>query len=485
MIALTAEEAGRALGLPPLATPVSGVSIDTRTLQPGDLFVALKGERFDGHDFVKAALAAGASGAVVGRETWRNREADRGAGPSPVYEVDDTLEALWALAREVRRKSKAVVFAVTGSAGKTSTKDLLGAMAGRVRRLVMTAANQNNEVGVPLTLLAITSDTEAVVVEMGMRGRGQIAALAQVAEPDIGVITNIHPVHLELLGTLEDIAEAKAELAKGLRPGGTAVIPAECGVLQPYINAAECRTVRFGPDEPGCAADVKGALQPSSEGRDYVLRFRWPGGQVEVETPHMPRHRVENATGAAAACYAAGLPVAECAAGVTAVRLSGGRGDVLHLPGLTIIDDTYNANPAAVRAAVDDLVRMAAETGGRAVAVLGDMLELGPESERYHLETGEYAARAGVRALWGVGPLAGATVDGFENRWRAKGADRDWMAGHVASAEETSSVSAALRPGDVVLFKASRSMRLETMVRRLVAERRAVDEAETGTKETR
>jgi len=427
---------------------------------------------------------------VVERETWRAPAGGGGAGPNgavpaldptrPVYEVEDTLAALWALAREVRRKSPALVFAVTGSAGKTSTKDLLGAMVGRVRRVVTTAANQNNEVGVALTLLAIEPDTEAVIVEMGMRGRGQIAALSEVAEPDIGVITNIYPVHLELLGSLEGIAEAKAELAKGLRPGGIAVVPADCTVLQPFVESADRLTVWFGTDCLEGSADVEGSLRSHPGGGGHVLSLKWPGGQVEVETSYMPRHTVENAVAAAAACYGAGLPVAECAVGIASAKFSGGRGDIVHVAGLRIIDDTYNANPAAVRAAVDNLVRLAAETGGRPVAVLGDMLELGPESERYHREIGEYAADAGVRALWGVGPRAEATVEGFRRRWGIKPAsDADWTAGHVGSAEETSPVSAGLRPGDVVLFKASRSVHLETMVRRIM------DETETGTKETR
>lgn len=489
MIPLTAEEAGRALGSAPLAAPVAGVSIDSRSLQPGDLFVALRGERFDGHDFVEEAFEAGASGAVVERETWQGRGGGGvqcPAGSATIYEVEDTLAALWALAREVRRKSGAVVFAVTGSAGKTSTKDLLGAMAGRVRRVVMTAGNQNNEVGVPLTLLAMEPDTEVVIVEMGMRGRGQIAALAEVAEPDVGVITNIHPVHLELLGTLEDIAKAKAEVAEGLRPGGVAVVPAECAVLRPCIGAVGCRTVRFGTERARDAADVVGSLRRDAGEDGYVFSLYWPGGEVEVETAYMPRYVVENATAAAAACYAAGLPMAECAAGVASARFSGGRGDIVRVAGLCIIDDTYNANPAAVGAAVDELVRLAVETGGRAVAVLGDMLELGPESERYHREAGEYAAEAGVRALWGVGPLARWTVEGFRSRWEARPADTDWAAGHVGRAEEPSSVaavSAGLRPGDVVLFKASRSVRLETMVRRIVDAYRVA--AEPGTEEER
>jgi UDP-N-acetylmuramoyl-tripeptide--D-alanyl-D-alanine ligase len=483
MITLSEDEAGRALGLGPLAAPVTGVSIDSRSTLPGDLFVALRGERFDGHDFVDAAFAAGASGAVVERQTWLSRctaqgarQGAMGSARHPVYQVGDTLEALGVLAREVRRRSRATIFAITGSVGKTSTKDVLRAMVGRVREVAATAANQNNEVGVPLTLLAMEPGTEAVIVEMGMRGRGQIAALARIAEPDIGVITNVHPVHLEILGTLEEVAEAKAELVAGLKPGGTAVVPGDCVLLRPHVTAAGRRVVSFGSGAEARDADVQGTLEAREGGAGCVLVLRWPAGRVELECAYLPRHRLENAVAAAAACYAAGLPVEECAAGLADVRPSGGRGDVVSLPGLCVIDDTYNANPAAVRAALDDLVRLVSERGGRAVAILGDMLELGTQSERFHEEAGDYAAAIGVRALWGVGPLARATVAGFERHWR-EGPDpaSEWTAGHVGSAEETSTVAAGLRPGDVVLFKASRSMRLEKMVGRVV------EAAEAGT----
>jgi UDP-N-acetylmuramoyl-tripeptide--D-alanyl-D-alanine ligase len=264
MITLTAEEAGCALGLTPLAAAVSGVSIDSRSIRSGDLFVALPGERFDGHDFVDSAMAAGASGAVVETRAWagRRRAAKSqmaGTDGRPIYEVEDTLEALGALAREVRRKSRVTVLAITGSVGKTSTKDLLGAMVRKVRRVVITKANENNEVGVPLTLLAIQPDTEVVIVEMGMRGSGQIAALARVAEPDVGVITNVYPVHLELLGTLEGVAKAKGELIAKLRPGGVAVVPFDCGLLGPYTATAGCRVVTFGFGPGAERADVHGS----------------------------------------------------------------------------------------------------------------------------------------------------------------------------------------------------------------------------------
>jgi UDP-N-acetylmuramoyl-tripeptide--D-alanyl-D-alanine ligase len=486
--------------------------------------VALRGERFDGHDFVAEVLAAGASGAVVERRWWTESGVGSVSAASAgkegsarafaerrqvIYPVEDTLSALGALAREVRRKSAAKVVAVTGSVGKTSTKDLIGAMARRACRVVETPANQNNEVGVPLTLLAIEPDTELVVVEMGMRGRGQIDSLARVAEPDVGVITNIAPVHLELLGSLENIAEAKAELLACLSSVGVAVIPVDCGLLGPYAGSAACRVVRFGfgagsgSAEPGVwhaaglwaaaevpaegflpagepnadyaeAADVYGWLGRGSPQRAAVLHVRWPEGEVELEAPFVSRHRLVNAVAAAAACYAAGLPVGRCVAGLEEARFSGSRGDVIRLAGLVVIDDTYNANPAAVRAALGDLIELAAESGGRPVAVLGDMLELGPEAGDYHEAAGAYAASVGVKALWGVGPLSESTVRGFRRAWAEVDAGTtartvaDVEAGNVRSVDEASLVLAGLRRGDVVLLKASRSMGLEVLVRRIM-----------------
>jgi UDP-N-acetylmuramoyl-tripeptide--D-alanyl-D-alanine ligase len=477
MIVLSAEEAGAALGTGPLNTEVAGVSTDTRSLKPGDLFVALCGERFDGHDYVVAALAKGACGAVVERDAW---EARSGGTLGAVYPVDDTLEALGALARAVRRKSGAIVFAVTGSAGKTSTKDILGAMVARALRVVTTAANQNNEVGVPLTLLQIEPDTEAVVVEMGMRGAGQIAALARVAEPDVGVITNVYPVHLELLGTLGNIAQAKAELVHGLRPGGVGVVPLASDPLEPCLADCPSRIVRFAlASGPGGGADLVAWVESESEDGSQSLRVRWSGGEASLAVLPVPRHTLENIVAAAAACYAAGLPVERCLPGFLDSGPGKGRGETILLPGLCLIDDTYNANPAAVQAAIDHLMQVAASLGGRPVAVLGDMWELGPETGEYHRRTGQYAAKAGVEVLWGVGPLSVATVEGF-------GASAPDRAGHVPSPAETSPVAASLHTGDVVLFKASRGVGLEVMVEAVAELARGgrwaeqIDGAETG-----
>ncbi len=481
MITLEARQAGEALGLGELQAPVKRISIDSRTLQPGDLFVALRGECFDGHDYIEAAMAAGASGVVVQAKKWETSAARSGREMCPVYQVEDTLEALSALARKVRQSAGAVVFAITGSAGKTSTKDMLKAMVGRVREVVATSGNQNNQVGVPLTLLRLEAGTQAAIVEMGMRGIGQIAELTAVAEPDIGVITNVYPVHLELLHTLDRVAQAKAEVLLGLRPGGMGVVPADCGALEPYLSSCPCQLVRFGVDQAcggkgsgrDVVADVSGRLESSPDCR-WRLALRWPGGETVISTECMPMHAVENAVAAVAACFAAGLPVAECARGLTDAVMSQGRGQVIEAGGVCVIDDSYNANPAAVGAAIEELARLASERGGRAVAVLGDMLELGPKAERYHEQAGEQAATAGVSVLWGVGPLSAATSRGFQGRWRERrDTDEVWAVRHVGRSEEAESVVEDLRAGDVVLVKGSRGVRLENVVIRVVDEGKA------------
>ena len=373
-----------------------------------------------------------------------------------------------------------MVIAITGSAGKTSTKDVLKAMLERVGKVVATSGNQNNEVGVPLTLLRAESDTQAVVVEMGMRGRGQIAELAAIAEPDVGVITNVYPVHLELLGSLDEVAGAKAELLSGVRPGGVAVVPADGGPLEPFVSRCPCRIVRFGVDpvahegEPGVRerglADVSSWLDRNGDG-EYEWVVRWPDGEARLPSGYMSVHALKNATAAGAVCFAAGLPMETCLAGIGEVELSHGRGQTTEVGGVCVIDDSYNANPEAVRSAVVDLVRLAEDRGGRAVAVLGDMLELGSESESFHEQAGEMAAEAGVSTLWGVGPMSEATVRGFLS-W-CEGHPRESSgrsAQHVDSAEEAAGSIVGLRSGDVVLVKGSRGVRLENVVIRVLAD---------------
>lgn len=470
MIPLSAEEAGKALGVDPLQRAVTGVSADTRTLRTGDLFVALRGDRFDGNRFVKAAFAAGASGAVVAAQAdWAedcaaltSDEQDR------VYAVPDTLRALGGLAQAVRRKSGAKVVAVTGSMGKTGTKDLLRAMAGVERVVLATESNLNNEVGVPFTLLQIEPATELVVVEMGMRGLGQIRYLSLVAEPDVGLITNVAPVHLELLGSMECIAQAKAELVTDLPHTAVAVLPAGAEHLEPWRQRCRARVVTFGlePIPGGAHADVVGRSQ-GVEGSRCLLQVRWPGGEGEVITPFSARYKLQNTLAAAAGCYAAGLRLEECLQGAAAVGFTPGRGDEYQVGDLIVLDDSYNANPQATAAALQHLVARAREVGGRPVAVLGDMLELGPDAAAYHAQVGGEAARLGITTLFAVGGYAEETARAFLAQAR-EGAVADWC-GTDAADGAAALVEELLQPGDVVLVKASRRVRLDLVVQHLLS----------------
>jgi UDP-N-acetylmuramoyl-tripeptide--D-alanyl-D-alanine ligase len=397
------------------------VTIDSRDVRPGDLFVGLKGTRADGGRFAGAALDAGAWGVLVAPEHATH------AAPGAVIAADEPLAALQALARSWRRALGAQVVGITGSTGKTSTKDLLTAMLAQDRRVVATAQNLNTEIGLPLTILGAPAGTEALVLEMAMRGVGQIAELTAIAEPDVGVIVNVGPVHLELLGSLEAIAAAKAELLVDLRPGATAVLPAGEPLLEAHLRD-DLRVVTFGAG--GDVAEL-GA----------------------VELPFASAHMRSNALAALAAARALGAEPQ----GRLEVELSPLRGQRIELPGaVLVIDDCYNANPMSMRAALDDL---SASASGRRVAVLGDMLELGPGEGAFHAEIGAYAAAHGVDVLVTVGPLAARMGDEFGGEQHA-----------VADAAAAAALARKLlRPGDSVLVKGSRGVGLEVVAQTLQA----------------
>jgi UDP-N-acetylmuramoyl-tripeptide--D-alanyl-D-alanine ligase len=423
-----AQAAGARLVSPaPHAAGPQRVVIDSRAVGRGDLFVGLIGDNVDGGRFAPQALASGAWGVLVGPE---HADAARCAPPGALLAADDPLHALGRLATAWRRHLNAKVVGITGSTGKTSTKDLLAGMLGTHKRVVATAQNLNTEIGLPLTILGAPPGTEVLVVEMAMRGAGQIAELASIAEPDVGVIVNVGPVHLELLGTIENIAKTKAELIAALRPGGTAVLPANEPLLDPH-RRDDVTTVTFGP-----------------------------GGDVEtlpdtLTLPFTSTHMRLNALAALAAARAVGVEPE----GEVDVALSNMRGQRIALPGdITVVNDCYNANPMSMRAALDDL---AVSAPGRRVAVLGDMLELGPEEGAYHEEVGRLAQQAGVTLLVTVGPLAermGATfANGGEHR-------------HAADARQAAAlVPDLLEPGDTVLVKGSRGVGLEVVAQALEA----------------
>jgi UDP-N-acetylmuramoyl-tripeptide--D-alanyl-D-alanine ligase len=417
-----------ALEARPGAREVSGVQIDSRRVAERDLFVAVG----RGAEYLEDARSRGAAATLV---------------------PDEPFAALAALARLVRDLSTARVVAVTGSVGKTTTKDILGALAGAHAPTVVAEGSQNNEIGLPLTLCRIESHTEVVVVEMGMRGLGQIAELAAVARPSLGVVTSVGPVHLELLGTVERVAQAKAEVIGALPPGGTAVVPAGEPLLEPY-RRQDVETIRFGP-----GGDVR-LLALRRHAGGSVLEVDAGGERTEVDLPLRGRHNASNALAALAAYLGLGLPVADAGRGAAGVRLSRWRGEEAPLPGDgLLINDAYNANPVAMAFALEHLAERA--EGRRKVAVLGDMAELGPGGPRYHREVGAAAAGAGVEALVAVGPLARHYIEG------ARGVPvTRWAPSAEAALSELRSV---LEAGDCVLVKGSRSMGLEALADALTA----------------
>jgi UDP-N-acetylmuramoyl-tripeptide--D-alanyl-D-alanine ligase len=402
------------------------VVIDSREVGPGDLFVGLVGTRSDGGEFALRALEAGAWGVLVS-PAWATA-----LSGGAVLVADDPLAALGRLGRAWRRELAAGVIAITGSVGKTSTKELTAAVLAPHRRVVASRANFNTDIGMPLEILAAPPGTEVLVLEAAMRGFGQIADLAAISEPDVGVITNIGPVHLEQVGSLEGVARAKAELLEDV---STAVVPAGEPLLEPYLRGFE--VVRFGD-----GGDVY------LDGDTVVAH----GERLDLELAFAARHQRTNALAAVAAAMAIGVRPS----GRVDVDFGAMRGERLELAnGATIINDCYNASPLSMRAALDELASH--DTAGRRVAVLGDMLELGRESEALHREMGEVAAEAGVDVLVTVGPRAVVMLDAFDGESYA-----------VADAREAAALAGELlEPGDVMLVKGSRGVGLEVVAEAL------------------
>ena len=425
------------------------VTIDSRQAGPGALFVGLRGARVDGGMFGSDALTAGAWGVIVAPEHAAQMNAPTGRTRGVVLAADRPLLALQRLAAAWRRELCAQVIAVTGSTGKTTTKDILVSLLSPTRRVAATRANFNTEIGVPLEILSAPEGTDVLVLEHAMRGSGQIAELAAISEPDVAVIVNIGPVHLELLGTLEAIAAAKAELIAGLRNGGTAVVPANEPLLARYLQHAP-QVITFGPE-----GDVR--FRRSGAGRPVEIELA--GQVIELEVPFSQVHLRANLLAAVAAASAVGVTPT----GRVEVAFSPGRGQRTELPGgITVIDDCYNANPMSVQAALDDLLATAPPGGSaRRVAVLGDMLELGPDQRSFHVEAGRHAAEVGVDLLMTVGPLAAAMTDAFHGEsYRA-----------ATAAEAVPLVRELVKPGDVVLVKGSRGVGLEAVCSALTAGR--------------
>jgi UDP-N-acetylmuramoyl-tripeptide--D-alanyl-D-alanine ligase len=381
----------------------SGISTDTRSLRPGDLFVALRGPSFDGHAFLPAARAAGAGGAVVDRTSG---VATASASPSDflLYEVADTLEALGALARHRRRALSAPVLGITGSSGKTTVKDLVAGVLATTYAVHATRGNLNNRVGVPLTLLATPDEAGVVVVEMGTNEPGEIATLAAIAEPDAGVVTTVGPSHLEGLGDLDGVLQEKLDLLRGVRAGGEAVVGDEPPVL-PQRARTLPPPVRVAGLSPAADPAWRGELlDVDEEGRWQV---RLPSGTFRCGLPG--RHGVRSALLALAAGDLLGVPAPRGFPAVEAARATGLRGEIRKVGALTLVVDCYNANPQSTRAALELLADLPAP-GGR-VAILGSMLELGPAAPEFHREVLAYARTLPLRVVVAVGAFADAAEE--------------------------------------------------------------------------
>jgi UDP-N-acetylmuramoyl-tripeptide--D-alanyl-D-alanine ligase len=426
----------------------SGVSTDSRSLAKGDLFVAIRGEHFDGHDFLDAARCRGAAGAMVD-------ERYTGPAPLPIVVVDETRSGLGRLGASWRDRFKPIVIAVTGSNGKTTTKEILASIlrahAGEEGSLA-TRGNLNTDIGVPLTLLGLRESHRYCAVELGMNHPGEIAALAALAKPSVAIVTNAQREHFEFMQSVEAVAAENASVFDALPADGTAVWNADdpqAGFFR--SRAAGHRPLDFALDS-GAAVTGTYSLGPLSS----EIRVRIPGGEAAAPLAAPGLHNVRNAVAASACAFAAGIPSQAIASGLRAFRPYLGRSQVLALAsGATLINDSYNANPDSVRAAIDVL----SSAGTNTLLVLGDMGEVGEQGPDFHLEVGRYAAEKGVRALYALGEQTVHAVAGFGSGAR-----------HFATIEEVIAATRAAAVRDATLLvKGSRFMRMERVVAALTA----------------
>ncbi len=470
--------AGRMVAGDP-ATRFGGAAIDSRAIRGGELFFAFRGNREDGRAFVGDALARGAAGAVVERGPDEQERAIPPGAHGFLIEVPNTGDALVALARSFRLRAPEQLVGITGSAGKTTTKELLAAMLARRFRVARTAGNFNNRIGLPISLLNVPEDTEWMVAEMGMSSAGELRELSQLARPDVAVFTVVRPVHLEFFDSVRAIAEAKSELLAGLASEGSIVANADdpevVRIARRHRDEHGGRIVWYGQGEPAAgfgptdrldlrAGEVTALL--TGVGSRFVLEVH--GRRIEIRLALHGAYNVENFLAAAAAAWSIGVPLEEIAEVAAEMPGVAGRGEVhrLHLTAggvAMLVDDSYNANPDAVSKALAGAaaLRPAGRSTGRRVAILGDMLELGPEAAEFHRAAGARAAALGFSPVVGVGDLArhlvaGAAEGGAEAIHQPDAATAaEWAAGH-------------LLPGDVVLVKGSRGIRLDRVVARLL-----------------
>jgi UDP-N-acetylmuramoyl-tripeptide--D-alanyl-D-alanine ligase len=438
-----------------------GVSIDSRTVSPGELFFCIQGERFDGHDFIEDALAQGASGVVFSDPGRGSGQPSHSRSEREYFAIrtQDTLIALQELARQHRQRIPARVIAVTGTNGKTTTKEMIASIAATKYRTLKTAGNLNNHIGLPLTVLGLNPDHEVAVLEMGMSDAGEIRRLAEIADPDIGVITNISEGHLVHLESVKNVQAAKGELFDALSEEDIALVNADDPLVRELALSLRARRISFGLDQ---TADVSGADIRSLGEEGYHFSATLGGQTFPVHLPFPGACNVYNALAALAAGVVLGLGPEPMAEGLKQTRLPAQRHEILKQGGLTVINDAYNANPQSMHVALSTLAAYPAV--GRKFFVIGDMLELGPQEESLHTCLGENIAGQAVDFLVAVGKLAGLAASAAID----KGMDATRVKALATRGEAVDYLKKHARSGDCLLVKGSRGAGMEEVVRGLL-----------------
>lgn len=428
----------------------TGINTDSRSIKRGELFVALSGENFDGHNYCAKALEQGATAVLISHDV-ENLPQD-----AVVIKTDDTLKAYQLIAKAWRDKQPGLkVVAVTGSNGKTSTKDLIAACLAQKYKVVKTEANFNNEIGLPKTLLNIKPDTEIAVVEMGMRGLGQIRALCKLASPDAAVVTNVGETHMELLGSMENIAKAKSEIVENLTAQQFAVLNNDDAFVRQMADKTAAQVVTYGCDETACV--YAKSVKLNAESSEFDCVYAKTGEQAHIVLPLLGAHNVYNALAAIAAAVTFGVTLPQIADALKEVQLTGKRQEILQFGAVTVINDAYNASPASMASALKTLHAVKTAKGGRAVAVLADMLELGALSQAAHTEVGALAAAEGVDVL---------ITYGTESVYTGRAAQERGVKTFICKdrGEAAKILSGIVRNNDIILLKGSHSMQVDGLI---------------------
>ncbi len=435
-----------------------GVSIDSRTVQAGELFFCIQGDRFDGHDFISAVLAKKAAGIVLADAKRLNRDVDANATSSFIIEVPDTLVALQDLARFYRSRIGAKVIGVTGTNGKTTTKEMIASVSETRFKTHKTQGNLNNHIGLPLSLLKMDTDHEVAILEMGMSAAGEIRLLADIARPDMGLITNISEAHLEELKTIRNVQSAKGELFTALESHHTAIINADDPLVLELAKTLRSKKITYGIENP---ADVKASnIRPrNNEGFDFNIRLF--DQEFAVSLPFLGACNIYNALAAVATGHSLGLSPNDMVTGLGRCQLMGQRYEIIQNESTTLINDAYNANPRSMEESLNVLTQY--KTSGRKIFVVGDMLELGDLSQSAHRELGEKVAKLSVDVLVAVGDLAALVAEGA----RQAGMEKDHIVNFASKDEAKAYLHQNLQSNDCILFKGSRGAQLEEIVQAL------------------